>query len=131
MSASQEESEVKTTTVSTSPEQVSPVFKGKKRRRPKGSNSSTPGGIKTRKEDESSENTSSEEIEDIEDPKTSSIEPVKSGIMAPVLHDRPQNHGRPFKDWEGAHTPTKDLNKDANYCIVLYKSAKLTMVLRG
>ena len=103
MSASQAGSEVKTTTDSTSPEQVSPIFKGKKRRRPKGSNSSTPGGIKTRKEDESSEYTSSEEIEDIEDPKTSSIEPVKSGIMAPVLHDRPQNHGRPFKDWEGAH----------------------------
>ena len=125
MSAPQAEPEVKPTTVSTSPE-ASPVFKGPKRQRPKSSNSSTPGGNKARKEDEASDNTSSEEIEDIEVTKTRSIEPVNSGRMAPVLHDRSQNPSRPFKDWEGAHPPTKDLNKSAQCASYAYTINHLT-----
>ena len=46
--------------------------------------------------------------------------------MAPVLHDRPQNHGRPFKDWEGAHVPTKEMHKEAKCATYAYTVNALT-----
>ena len=130
MSTSQEVPEVKNTTDTGNTEPGSPIFTktGVKRGRTKGSNSSTPGSNKIPRKDESSEE--SDEIE-LEEVKTNAIEPAQSGTMARVLHNRPQTIGKPFRDWEGAHPPTKELNKNAKCASYQYTLNELTNKLGG
>ena len=129
MLTSQEEPAVKSTTDSSNIEPSSPIFTktGVKRGRTKGSNSSTPGSNKVPREDESGEESDIE----LEEVITSAIKPAQTGTMSKVLHDRPQNTGKPFRDWEGAHAPTKELNKQAKCASYHYTINELTNKIGG
>ena len=124
MSTSQDDLTVKNNTDSSNIEPSSPLFTkvGVKRGRPQGSNSSTPGNKKVPREDDSGEESEPER----EVVTTCDIKPAQTGTMPKVLHDRPQNTGKPFRDWEGAHAPTKELNKQARCAAYEYTIDTLT-----
>ena len=124
MSTSQDDLTVKNNTDSSNIEPSSPIFTkvGVKRGRPQGSNSSTPGNKKVPREDDSGEESEPER----EVVTTCDIKPAQTGTMPKVLHDRPQNTGKPFRDWEGAHAPTKELNKQARCAAYEYTIDTLT-----